>query len=81
MASQKPKKQDQNQAPQAPAQMASVHAIPHRCPVENCGLKATRMNFCKEHFTWFKEGLVNKNGEKPKDFDKKYMAFKRKIAA
>jgi hypothetical protein len=24
---------------------------------------------------WFKEGLVNKKGQKPTDFDKKYQAF------
>ena len=45
------------------------------CPVEKCGKKATRSAFCEEHFTWFKEGLVNRAGEKPKDFDKKYQAF------
>lgn len=45
------------------------------CPVEKCGKKASRMEFCNEHFVWFKEGLVARNGEKPKDFDKKYQAF------
>jgi hypothetical protein len=24
---------------------------------------------------WFKEGLVNKKGQKPTDFDKKFQAF------
>ena len=29
---------------------------------------------------WFKAGLVNRRGEKPSDFDKKYQAFLRKQA-
>ena len=45
------------------------------CPVEKCGKKASRMEFCDEHFSWFKEGLISRKGEKPKDFDKKYQAF------
>lgn len=45
------------------------------CPVEKCGKKSSRMEFCPEHFAWFKEGLVNRAGEKPKDFDKKFQAF------
>lgn len=47
------------------------------CPVEKCGKKASRAEFCEEHFSWFKEGLVSRNGMKPKDFDKKYQAFLR----
>jgi hypothetical protein len=45
------------------------------CPVEKCGKKASRMEFCEEHFAWFKEGLINRSGEKPKDFDKKHHAY------
>lgn len=45
------------------------------CPVEKCGKKAARSEFCAEHFLWFKEGLINRAGEKPKDFDKKYQAY------
>ncbi len=45
------------------------------CPVEKCGKKATRAEFCDEHFVWFKEGLINRKGEKAKDFDKKYQAY------
>ena len=48
------------------------------CPV--CEKKAKKMNFCEEHFMWFKQGLVNRRGEKPSDFDKKYRAFLRKEA-
>lgn len=52
------------------------------CAVEKCGKKAERMNFCAEHYAWFKEGLINKKGERPSDFDKKYQAYmSRKKAA
>lgn len=53
-------------------------AVLNRCSVENCKKKAVRMNFCEEHYLWFKEGLVNKEGRKPKDFDKKYQNYLRK---
>jgi hypothetical protein len=33
------------------------------------------MNFCPEHYAWFKEGLVSKTGQKPTDFDKKWHDF------
>ncbi|MCB0365599.1 MAG: hypothetical protein H6624_04200 [Bdellovibrionaceae bacterium] len=56
----------------------SVAKIPERCPVEKCGKKVVRSAFCEEHFVWFKEGLVNRKGEKPKDFDKKYQAYVRR---
>lgn len=45
------------------------------CPVDKCGQRAVKDAFCNEHFTWFKEGLINRRGERPKDFDKKYQAF------
>lgn len=57
---------------------AAVADMPQRCPVEGCSKKGERANFCPEHFAWFKEGLINKKGEKPRDFDKKYQAFIRR---
>ncbi len=69
------KNKKQNQAPNNVAQ------LPQRCPVDGCGKKADRMHFCNEHYAWFKEGLITKSGEKPKDFDKKYAAYQRRIAA
>jgi hypothetical protein len=45
------------------------------CCVEKCGKKGDRLNFCPEHYAWFKEGLVNKQGKRPVDFDKKYQAY------
>lgn len=68
------KKQQQS----APAHVATM---PDRCPVEACGKAAKKLAFCEEHFVWFKEGLVNKKGETPSDFDKKFQAYKRRKAA
>lgn len=45
------------------------------CCVDKCGKKADRLNFCPEHYMWFKEGLISKKGQRPTDFDKKYQAF------
>lgn len=59
----------------------NVVAMPTNCCVEKCGKKQDRMGFCSEHFGWFKEGLVNKKGKKPSDFDKKYQAFMMKKSA
>jgi len=58
----------------APAAGGNVVQMPTACCVEKCGKKIERMNFCGEHYTWFKEGLVSKTGQKPSDFDKKYQA-------
>lgn len=55
-----------------------VADISQRCPVEGCNKTAARAGFCNDHFSWFKEGLVNKKGDKPRDFDKKYQAFQRR---
>lgn len=52
-----------------------------RCPVADCKKGVQRMHFCNEHFTWYKEGLINKHGVRPTDFDKKYQQFMRKKAA
>jgi hypothetical protein len=59
----------------------NVTSMPDRCPVEACGKSAKKLVFCEEHFAWFKEGLVNKKGERPSDFDKKFQHYKRKKAA
>ena len=60
----------------------NVVALNTSCCVEKCTSKTDRMAFCKEHYLLFKEGLVNKQGQKPTDFDKKYQAWMmRKKAA
>lgn len=65
------------------AQKDNVVAIgTNSCCVEKCTKKADKLNFCPEHYMWFKEGLINKKGVRPSDFDKKYQAFmQRKKAA
>jgi hypothetical protein len=52
-----------------------------RCVSEGCGKKTERDTFCNEHFHWFKAGLINTKGKRPKDFDKKYRQFLQKKAA
>ena len=52
---------------------ASVTSLPDKCPVADCKKGV--------HFAWYKEGLINKRGLKPTDFDKKYQNFMRKRAA
>lgn len=54
---------------------SNVVGMPVNCCAEKCAKKADKMNFCPEHYAWFKEGLLNKKGQKPSDFDKKYQAF------
>jgi hypothetical protein len=46
-----------------------------QCRSEKCSKKEEKMGFCKEHYGWFKEGLITKDGKRPSDFDKKYQAF------
>ena len=47
----------------------------NQCCVDKCGKKTDKLNFCVEHYAWFKEGLISKKGVRPSDFDKKYQAF------
>ena len=49
-----------------------VISISVRCSSHGCKEKPKRLNFCTEHFAWFKEGLITRHGEKAKDFGKKY---------
>ncbi len=62
---------------------ANVVALgPTACTAQECKKKPSVAGFCEEHFTWFKEGLINKEGIRPTDFDKKLVSFmKRKKAA
>lgn len=75
----KDKKPKESKEPQKQPGPTNVAELVARCPV--CKGKTHRAGFCNEHFMWFKEGLVNRKGEKPKDFDKKYQSFMRKQAA
>lgn len=62
----------------APAPMSTSS---ERCCAEGCTKGQQKLTYCAEHFVWFKEGLINKKGERPNDFDKKYQQFMRKKAA
>ncbi len=48
------------------------------CCAQGCNKKQTRAEFCEEHFTWYKEGLISGKGERPSDFDKKFIAFQQR---
>jgi len=51
-----------------------------RCLAEDCAKKSQRADFCDEHFAWFKAGLINKKGEKVKDFERKLQHFTAKAS-
>lgn len=53
----------------------NVANLPTRCAAEGCSKKTDVLNFCNEHYEWFKWGLITKQGKKPTDFDKKFIAF------
>ena len=63
-----------------PAQRSNIIQLPKNCMSDNCQKKPDRLGFCETHFEWFKEGLLKKDGTKPKDFDKKYMQYMRRVA-
>ena len=56
----------------------NVVALPGMCLTEGCKNKSEKANFCMEHFDWFKEGLVTKEGRKPTDFEKKHFNYMRR---
>jgi hypothetical protein len=64
-----------------PAQGAPIGTLPNTCLSEACKQKSNRLNFCNEHYDWFKQGLITKEGQRPKDFDKKYINYMKKKAA
>ena len=61
-------------ATKAPA-VPNVVSLPSKCNATGCTAKPSRVSFCKEHFAWFKEGLITRAGEKARDFDKKHQDF------
>lgn len=64
---------------QIPSNVVSLESS--RCACEGCKAKASQASFCAEHFAWFKEGLIRKDGTQSPDFDKKYLAYKSRRAA
>jgi hypothetical protein len=55
-----------------------IQLAAHKCLADDCKSRPTLAGFCDEHYAWFKEGLITKEGHKAKDFDKKYYAFSRR---
>src|SRR5580698_8144658 len=58
----------------------NVTAMPGMCLAEGCKQRSQKANFCMEHFDWFKEGLITKEGRRPTDFDKKFFDYSRRQA-
>jgi len=67
-------------APVPGAQPKVIQLKPDGCIAEGCKLKPIRAGFCDEHYTWFKEGLVTKDGRRPIDFEKKFFHFQQRRA-
>lgn len=63
-----------------PPPKSNVTALPGMCLAESCKHRSEKANFCMEHFDWFKEGLITKEGRKPTDFDKKHFDYTRRLA-
>ncbi len=57
---------------------ANVVSLPTQCTAEGCKKKPEVAGFCEEHFAWFKEGMLTKEGQKPTDFDKKFVAYMKR---
>ena len=54
--------------------------MPRKCKAEACAKKDSRFGFCEDHYGWYKEGLINTQGMKVLDFDKKMQAIQRRKA-
>lgn len=63
-----------------PNPKSNVTPLPGMCMAEDCKKRSEKANFCMEHFDWFKEGLITKEGKRPTDFDKKHSDYTRRIA-
>jgi hypothetical protein len=67
-----------NKAPEHSGGKSNVVALPTGCLVGGCKTKVVKAGFCTEHFDWYKEGIVTKEGRKPVDFDKKLYNFQKR---
>lgn len=79
MSDKKPVKN--NPAPEKQMPGKVVDLASNKCTAESCKAKPERAGFCSEHYMWFKEGLLTLEGQKAKDFDKKYHAMQRRKTA
>ncbi|MCC6277135.1 MAG: hypothetical protein IT289_04375 [Oligoflexia bacterium] len=80
-----PENKSPNKGPQGAPKDNSHHKgegkvvpMPGICMAEGCKQKFQKAGFCMEHFDWFKEGLITKEGQKPRDFNKKYYDYMRR---
>jgi hypothetical protein len=69
---QKLKHKEVNSGAPAPGPVVN---LPTNCKAEGCKKKSEKMDFCSEHYDWFKWGLLTREGKKPIDFDKKHQAY------
>lgn len=53
----------------------AVSNMPTNCKADGCKKKSEKMDFCAEHYEWFKWGMMTRDGKKPIDFDKKYQSY------
>lgn len=49
--------------------------LPTHCKADGCKKKSEKLDFCSEHYDWFKWGLISREGKRPIDFDKKYDSY------
>lgn len=52
-----------------------VNLSDNKCIADGCKAKSKRASFCDEHFSWFKAGLITKEGKQVIDFEKKYQHY------
>jgi hypothetical protein len=76
MSDKKPTKNTPAPEKQMPSNVTPFKA--EKCVSEGCKANPERANFCNEHYTWFKEGLITMDGYRAKDFDKKYHDWLRR---
>lgn len=67
-----------NKKPANNPKPAAVATLPGLCMAEECKKKSEKASFCMEHFDWFKEGLITRDGKKPTDFEKKHFDYMRR---
>lgn len=74
------KKPQENAQPKQQGGGKVVSIAADSCVTEGCKLKSARAGFCDEHYSWFKAGLVTKDGRRPIDFEKKFFHFQNRRA-
>ena len=57
---------------------ATILQLGGGCLADTCKKKSEKAGFCMEHFDWFKEGLITKEGRKPSDFEKKFFSYQQR---